>query len=164
MPARRMLVIALMVMFARQAHAAQRSLNSAELLSLYSGIFTITPSSDIDSIKSRLREQGFASSDEVWWTHDDEVGRLILRAFFDISSFELDFIPKAPGPFGDAALAALISRSAGVALEDGQTISVALYSRAIEGGGKHGTTSEFLKFNLRGGVWTETQVFVTWDK
>jgi hypothetical protein len=63
---------------------------------------------------------------------------------------------------GDSALAALIGKSANIEIEDGDVIVITVGTRELSHGARTGTRMEYLKFNLRGGMWQETGVHVDW--
>jgi hypothetical protein len=137
---------------------------SAQLFRVYAGVFSASPISkaEFETLKPGLEKEGFSTSDGIYWRMSDATGSVLITALPRFGSFSVQYTPSVPSVFGDSALAALISKSESVEVYDGDVITIRVGSSSLSKEQRKGTRSEYLKFDLRGGMWRQTDVDVEW--
>jgi len=118
--------------------------------------------SDFEAMKPYLRDQAFSTSDGFFWRMSDGSGAVVIAAFPEVGNFSVSFIP-VPVPLGDSVLAALIAKSVNVEVGDGDAIKLTIGTQNLYDNKRTGTRTEYLKVNLRGGLWQETEIQIHWN-
>jgi hypothetical protein len=143
--------------------AADRQ-TSAQLFEVYAEVVSIGPISkaEFETLKPDLQKDGFSTSDGIHWQMGDASGRVLFTTLPDSGLFSVVYFPIPPSASGDSALAALIGKAEKVEVDEGDVIVITLGTKSLSNGPRTGTRTERLKFNLRGGMWQETDVDVNW--
>jgi len=157
----------------QNATVPKREFTAAESFAFYASLFKAQPFSEeeVETLKPGLQERGFSPGSDVdvprelgiAWLMGDGSGTTTI--WWSEDTVEVTYTPSEPVQVGDSALAGLICKAANVHLENGDEIIVAIREpnlsplrRVWEGNGH----TEQLKFSLRGGMWKETVVSVSW--
>jgi hypothetical protein len=147
---------------------------SAQLFGTYAGLFAVAPISKVQFeavFKPMLQQDGFAVGHEpmpgiTTWRMRDSSGttEIVASPETDESggAFNLKFTPAAPIRLGDSVIVALIAKSAAIEIEDGDVVVLTIGTRSLAKSQHTGTRSEYLKLNLPGGLWQETDVHIEW--
>lgn len=113
---------------------------------------------EFQPIAQALQSFCFRQQETGAWVYSDDSARLVVTARPLEGVASLSFRPHHATPFGDASVAALITRAAEIRL-DGDTIEVGLPTRSI---GLSARATDTLRFELGGGAWSETRLLVQW--
>jgi thiamine monophosphate kinase len=138
--------------------------SAAELLDLWRGAVCGVDRPEFQQLLPELRKAGFVESSQYIWRKSDANGELvILTPLPGQSAATLFYYPAEPAPFGDAALAALITKAPSIELGQGDSIVISLPEQNVNSG-LPCTIQTYLEFSLRGGHWQRTSVYVSWKK
>jgi hypothetical protein len=144
----------------------ERQFTSAQLFDKYRAVFSAGPVSTtgLETLVPLLKKDGFITSDGITWKMADASGSVVLIVLSTSNSLYATYSPLIAVPLGDAALAALISKADSIEVGDGDTLTISISHRSLHNQSNTGSYSEYLKFNLRGGAWQETGIFIDWSK
>ena len=145
--------------------AGEHEFTSAELFGNYAILFADVPPSkeECETLKPGLQEAGFSSGNDTVWQMSDASGSIQVWLLPKSGSFSVMYWPSDPIRLGDAALAALIGKSANVEIENGDEIVITVGTRKLSHGARTGTRKKYLKFDLSAGAWRETGVYISWS-
>ena len=140
-------------------------LTSVQLFKVHALVISDAPLSkaDFEKLKPVLQKDDFSTSDGIHWRMNDASGSVLITALPDAGLFSVKYMPSAPIRLGDSVLAALIGKAVNVGVDDGDVIVVTIGTRSLSNGQHTGTRSDYLTFNLRGGMWQETGIIVDWN-
>jgi len=141
--------------------------SSAELFGIYASLFKThhVSKEEFETLKPRLQEAGFSTSDGIIWAMGDTSGMTMIWWFSKSDAVHVTYTPSEPVQVGHSALAGLISKAAHVSVDNGDEIIVTIREpnlspmQLLWKGRGH---AEQLKFSLCGGMWKETVVHVSW--
>ena len=133
---------------------------------VYASLFSSAPLSrgEFETLKPGLQKDAFSTMDSIYWRMSDASGTLLITALPETGRFSVKFTPPAPIRLGDSVLAALIGKSVNLEVgDDSDLITITIGTRSLSNGNRTGTRTEYLKFNLQGGMWEETGIFLHWN-
>ncbi len=151
--------------FSTSAQESQR-LTASDAFAMYSSMLAEISHASLDDFKTvigLLERDGFRKASDNSWRFRNESGSVVVAAYPEQGSYFVSLAPKNTGPFGDAALAALIAKAEAVMLDSGgQSIEILLRRSNQQRLGKTVEVSEYIYVALNGAIWWRTSRAIVW--